>query len=144
MAQVLAPKKSAVDVASARRAALWQRIVAAVALLVLSVAPLPRPVEANVTAPPVLVSPPPGATVTSFRPALTWTNPPGATQFQIQIIPLSGQGPALDTHIGVRASSGRVPGPPAWDGLLPDQIYTWRVRVSDAPTYVALTDPSWG
>ena len=92
---------------------------------------------------PTLTGPAEGAILTSFGPALTWTNPPGATQYHLQVIPANNDGPGVDVHIGSPAGSFQVPPPPQWYGLLPNMTYTWRGRVSDASSFVDLTDTSW-
>ena len=92
---------------------------------------------------PSLTSPPDGAVLTSFGPALTWTNPPGVTQYHLQVLPSNNDGPGVDLQVGSPGTSFRVPPPPQWYGLLPDMTYAWRVRVSNAPTAVDPDHPSW-
>src|SRR3990172_10990231 len=92
---------------------------------------------------PTLNSPAAGATLSTFGPALSWTNPSGARQAHLQVIPSNNDGPSVDVYFGSSASSFQIPPPPQWYGMLPSMTYTWRVRVSDATTAVGLDDPSW-
>ncbi len=90
-----------------------------------------------------LSSPANGVTLSSFGATLFWTNPPGVTQIQIQVVPANNEGPGIDLHIGSQVASFSIPPPPQWYGLLPDMTYTWRIRVSNANTFVNVNDPSW-
>ena len=92
---------------------------------------------------PTLTSPAEGVTLTNFGPGLTWGNPAGTTQYHLQIVPANNDGPGVDVQVGSAGAAFAVPAPPNWYGLLPDMTYTWRVRVSNAPAFVSLTDPSW-
>ncbi|MSQ26665.1 MAG: hypothetical protein EXR51_00785 [Dehalococcoidia bacterium] len=92
---------------------------------------------------PTLNGPGDNATLANFGPTLTWTNPAGVTQYHLQIVPANNDGPGVDLQVGSAGVSFTVPAPPNWYGLLPDMTYTWRVRVSNAPTFVTLADPSW-
>lgn len=92
---------------------------------------------------PTLTAPAAGATLPAFSTVLSWTNPPGATQVHLQVIPVNNDGPGVNLYFGSALTSFDVPAPPTWYGLLPDLSYTWRVRVSDAATGVELNDPSW-
>ncbi|MEK7217234.1 MAG: endo-1,4-beta-xylanase [Chloroflexota bacterium] len=74
---------------------------------------------------------------------LTWSNPTGTTQYHLQVIPASNDGPGVDLHVGSPDTSFQIPPPPQWYGLLPDMSYTWRMRVSDASAFVDLNDASW-
>ena len=65
-------------------------------------------------------------------------------EFHLQIIPAKNDGPGIDLHPAEVANALAIPAPPQWYGLLPDMTYTWRVRVSDAPVWVALDHASWG
>ncbi len=80
--------------------------------------------------------------LTSFDLPLSWSMPPFAAQYRLQLIPSGNDGPGLDVH-----SSGqyfRIPSPPEWYGLLPDMTYTLRMSASNAASFVGLDDPSWG
>ena len=127
--------------------ALRKRLRATAVGVVLGVAAFvaagPTGANAAITTAPVLTSPSPGATLTSFGPTLTWSNPGGVTQYHLQVVPANNDGPGVDVHVGELGNSFDIPAPPAWYGLLPDMTYTWRVRVSDAATFLSLTDPSW-
>lgn len=95
-------------------------------------------------APPALATPGDGERLASFGPTLTWSNPPGTTQYHLQVIPFNNDGPGVDLHVGSADTSLAIPPPPAWYGLLPAMTYTWRVRASNATTFVAVDDASWG
>ncbi len=117
-------------------------------LLVLSIAASiaadgPATPAGAAAAAPTLNAPADGATLPSFGPTLSWSNPTGATQLHLQVRPYKDEGPGVDLYFGSTPTSFAVPAPPNWYGLLPDMSYTWRVRVSDAATGVELTDPSW-
>lgn len=117
-------------------------------LLLLLCLPGPYPTAAAITATPTLNSPIDGETVTTFGPTLTWANAPGVTHYHLQLTPAGNDGPGLDLLSGSVNRNAletvfNVPAPPRWYGLLPDMTYTWRVRVSDAPEPVSLTDSSW-
>lgn len=96
-----------------------------------------------IIAAPGLSGPADGVTLTNFEVGLTWLNPAGTTQVDIEVMPANDDGPGVNLHLGSAATSLAVPAPPQWYGLLPDMTYTWRVRVSDATGFAALTDPSW-
>ena len=122
-------------------------LVVAVLLPALLIAVVERASEVHSTAAapaaPTLLSPIGGVTLTSFGAALQWTNPSGATQIHIQVIPYHNDGPSVDVHLDTGRESFWVPSPPDWYGLLPDMTYTWRVQVSDAARFVSLGDASW-
>lgn len=105
---------------------------------------IPAAPAAAVGGSPTLTSPVSNSILTSFGPTLTWTNPPGATQVHLQVIPYNNDGASIDLYFGSATARFSVPPPPAWYGMLPDMTYTWRVRVSDKTTAASLTDPSWG
>ena len=126
------------------------RVVAGLVLTATSLAPAAAAVAAEggtpriaAAAPPTLVSPADGATLTTFGPNLTWTNPANATQVHVQVIPANNDGPGVNLYFGSAVSSLQIPPPPEWYGLLPGMTYTWRVRASDATTGVGLEDASW-
>ena len=101
--------------------------------------------SALAAAPPAatLSSPTNGVTLTSFGTTLFWSNPPGVTQLQLQVVPANNEGPGIDLHIGSQATSFLIPQPPQWYGLLPDMTYTWRIRVSNANVFANVNNPSW-
>ena len=106
------------------------------------ITPTPTPTGAG-SSPPTLTGPANGATLDSFGPTLTWSNPPDTTQYHLQVIPVNNDGPGVDLHVGSPDTSFQVPPPPQWYGLLPDMAYTWRMRVSNAGAFADLSDPSW-
>jgi len=78
---------------------------------------------------------------------LSWNNPPGVTQIQVQVTPLNGDGPAINLILGSAATSYDVPAPVFGTGpyvMLPGATYTWRIRTTSAVTSVSENDPSWG
>ena len=117
--------------------------VAGLVLTAVVIGTFPRPSSAAISVAPTLMSPDEGETVMTFGPVLTWSNPPGVTQYQVQILPIDGDGPAADVLRSGPDTSLAVPPPPQWYGLLPDMTYTWRVRVSDATDTAGPSDPSW-
>lgn len=118
-------------------------ILALLFTLVLAVSSSTTPTAA-IGGSPALTSPRDGTIISSFSATLRWTNPPGASQYHLQVIPFNNDGPGVDLHIGSPGTSFNIPAPPSWYGLLPDMTYRWRLRVSDAPTYASLEDSSWG
>ena len=78
---------------------------------------------------------------------LSWNNPPGVTQVQIQVTPNAGDGPAINLIFGSAISGYDVPAPVFGTGpyvILPGALYTWRLRVTGSSTAVGEFDPSWG
>ncbi len=92
---------------------------------------------------PNLVGPDNGSRLGNFSPTLTWLNPSGTTQYHLEVRPFNDDGPGVQLHVGSAGASFQIPPPPSWYGLLPDMTYTWRLRVSDASTFVSLEDASW-
>ncbi len=85
-----------------------------------------------------------GTVLDQFNVTLTWTNPPGTTQYELQNVPFNGDGPAVDIIRNVETSFS-LPAPPEWYGMLPDMTYFWRVRtttVTGTPTEADWT--AWG
>ena len=94
---------------------------------------------------PVLTQPPPGD-ASSMGPLLQWTQPPGTTWFQVQVIPFNEDGPGINLVIGdgalVQAAQYQVLGPNFGSAdpnyvMLPGMTYLWRVRTS-----TVLTNPT--
>ena len=94
---------------------------------------------------PVLRQPPMGD-ASSMGPLLQWTQPPGTTWFQVQVIPFNEDGPGINLVIGdsaqVRAAQYQVMAPNFGSAdpnyvMLPDMTYLWRVRTS-----TVLTNPT--
>ncbi len=91
---------------------------------------------------PTPLAPDDGAVLTAFSTRLSWSLPPGAAVFQLQVRPAGDDGPGID-WVGLPAESFTIPSPPQWYGLLPDMTYTWRVRANE----VEVRDPAaagWG
>ena len=94
---------------------------------------------------PMLTQPPPGD-ASSMGPLLQWTQPPGTTWFQVQVIPFNEDGPGINLVIGdgalVQAAQYQVLGPNFGSAdpnyvMLPGMTYLWRVRTS-----TVLTNPT--
>ena len=79
-----------------------------------------RKAEAAIAVAPTITSPAEGTRLTSFAPVLRWANPPGVTQYHLQVLPAKNDGPGVDLHIGAAEEFFSVPPPPFWYGLLPD------------------------
>lgn len=122
----------------------WQFTAGATAVaLLLALARAALPQAAAAAAPAANLAPAPGTNLNTLGPTLSWTNPVGTTQVHVQVIPALNDGPGVDVTLDGPVSSFRLPAPPEWYGLLPGMSYTWRVRTSDAPAAVGLSDPSW-
>ena len=108
--------------------------------------PTPPATVANPT--PALTSPPPGATLTSLSTTLSWTNPPGTTQYALQIIPFNNDGPGIDLVRNAESTYG-LKGPDFGSAeanyvMLPDLGYAWRVRTTTvARPPQELTESDW-
>ena len=88
-----------------------------------------------------------GSQLPGLSTQLSWNNPPGVTQVQVQVTPLNGDGPAINLILGSAVTTYEVPAPVFGTGpyvILPGASYTWRVRTTTSTTAVAETDPSWG
>ena len=94
---------------------------------------------------PILTQPPMGD-ASSMGPLLQWTQPPGTTWFQVEVIPFNEDGPGINLVIGdgalVRGAQYQVLGPNFGSAdpnyvILPDMTYLWRVR-----TATVLTNPT--
>jgi len=86
-------------------------------------------------------------TVSDMAPLLRWTNPAGATQYQVQVIPFRDDGPGINLIRNADTSSYQVDAPVFGTGnyvMLPGMTYTWRVRTTRAATAVGENDSSWG
>ena len=99
---------------------------------------------------PALVKPADRVILLGLGELLTWTNPPGATWFQVQVVPFNNDGPGIDLVIGdtalVQAAQYQVKAP-SFGGadpsyvMLPGMTYTWRVRTASVTT--APTEADW-
>lgn len=114
--------------------------------------PTPQPTAAPCVTPtsaagaPVLLAPANCAVLSGFQTSLTWTNPAGATQFELRILPFGSDGPGADVIGNVQGTGGsfNVLAPPAWYFLLPDMAYTWTVRTNNLDVFIGPDDPRWG
>lgn len=111
--------------------------------------PAPPPVLSPVDA-PFLLSPGAGAALTSVAVSLSWKNPPSVTQYHLQVVPHTGDGPGLDLIVGdtalVQAASYTIPAPALGRGpylLLPDMTYYWRVRTATLGSPLGAGDEGW-
>ena len=74
--------------------------------------------------------------LTGLSTTLSWANPAGATQYQLQVLPAKNDGPAInlirniDTSYAVQAPFFGT-GPYV---MLPGMTYTWHVRATTATT----------
>lgn len=90
---------------------------------------------------PSLTGPDTGSTLASMGTTLNWTNPPGVTQYHLQVTPFNGDGPGVNV-IGNATTSFFVPSPPEWYGMLPDTTYFWRVRTTTVTVFPI--ESQWG
>ena len=88
---------------------------------------------------PTLTSPAEGSTLAGFGVTLSWVNPPGTTQYQLQLIPANNDGPGVNIVRNVE-SNFTIPSPPLWYGILPGMTYTWQVRTT---TVAVATEADW-
>ncbi len=104
--------------------------------------PSPSPTLQN---PPSLVGPASGTVFSNLAPLLSWSNPPGTTQYNIHIIPANDDGPAI-TLIRNAESSYQVLAPKLGQGnyvMLPGMTYTWKVRTTNASVSIGESDSRW-
>jgi hypothetical protein len=99
---------------------------------------------------PVLTGPPNGTVTVGMDPVLTWSAPAGTQQYQLQVAPMNGDGPAINLMVGdpalVAAQHYAIQPPDPAHGnylLLPDMGYTWRVRTTSLSTPLGETDRGW-
>ena len=125
--------------------------LAALALFTASTLP-DTTLQAAPTSAPQLQAPVGRAQLTDFSTALAWANPPGTTQYFLEVLPAPGvaggppDGPAI-TLVRNAETSFDLLGPQIGQDnyvLLPDMTYTWRVRASDSAVYAPPGDPSYG
>lgn len=119
------------------------RVGVVVVVALLAVWASPSSPSGAATAAPVLASPTEGARLPSLSASLSWLNPPGVTQYHLQVLPANNDGPGINIIRDADASFV-IPAPPAWYGLLPDMTYTWRLRVTGKAGAAPEDDPSWG
>ena len=107
-----------------------------------------RTAPSPIFTPPTLNDPAAGAQLSSLGATLAWSNPPGTTQYQIQISPYNNDGPG--TNLIRIAESSYTVRPPAFGTsdanyvMLPGMTYTWRVRATSKETFAEENDPEWG
>ena len=88
-----------------------------------------------------------GSQLPGLSTQLSWNNPPGVTQTQVQVTPLNGDGPGINLIFGSPITSYNVPAPVFGEGpylMLPGATYTWRIRVTSASVAVDENHQSWG
>ncbi|MBI4496471.1 MAG: hypothetical protein HY689_01025 [Chloroflexi bacterium] len=100
----------------------------------------------RITTAPALATPAGGTQLAGMGTALSWTNPEGTTQNQIQVLPAKLDGPAINL-IRNAETSFTIPAPAVGQGnyiMLPGMTYTWRVRATSKLTFAPENDPEWG
>lgn len=107
-------------------------------------------VAAPAPAPIAPVAGPVGGAVASGGQTLSWTPALGSLHFQVQVVPMNNDGPAIDLIISdpAQVASGRyvIPQPVLGQGnyvLLPGAHYTWRVRQSSVLRVTAADSAGW-
>ena len=92
-----------------------------------------------------------GSTIAKMEPIqFSFNLPAGTTQYHIEVMPLYGDGPAINMVVGdpnlVASGAFTVLPPVLGQGnyvLLPGATYTWRVRATMATGSIAATDGGW-
>ena len=112
--------------------------------------PSPTPTPSSTPLPagnkPQPLAPATGATLSGLNTTLTWNNPAGATQYQVQVIPANNDGPAINLIRNLERSYV-IQAPVFGAGpyvILPGMTYTWRVRTTTATTGIEENSPLWG
>src|SRR5262249_27253380 len=92
---------------------------------------------------PTPTSPGDGETAATMQVTVAWNLPAGATQYQLQVVPVNGDGPGIDL---IRNAEGwyTIPAAPYSYIMLPGMTYGWRVGASDKRTSAGPADSSWG
>ena len=100
---------------------------------------------------PVLKSPQAGAPLTSLATTLSWSRPPGTTQYHLQVTPANNDGPGINIIIAdpalVSAASFSVQAPAFGKGpylMLPGMSYSWRIRVTSSTSSIDENSILWG
>lgn len=94
---------------------------------------------------PTLTGPSEGLLSFDLAPLLSWSNPAGTSQYQIQVIPFNNDGPGINLIRDVETAY-QLQAPRIGVGnyvLLPDMAYTWRVRTTSAAVALSENDPWW-
>lgn len=101
--------------------------------------------------PPAIMGPAAGSIAPDMAPLLSWSNPPGTTQFNVRVEPFNRDGPGIDLLIAdaglVAQASYKIQAPEMGVGnyvMLPGMTYTWSVRTSSAPVALGSDDSQWG
>ncbi|MEK7214616.1 MAG: hypothetical protein AAB289_03380, partial [Chloroflexota bacterium] len=113
--------------------------------------PAPTPISAPlpvIVPTPNLMGPTEGAQLTGLSTQLTWTNPSGTTQYQIQVTPFGADGPGInlirdaETSYNVLAPNfGSIEGNYV---MLPGMTYFWRVRTTTSTRpWAGLSEQDW-
>ncbi|GEM_PF-3980573 len=87
------------------------------------------PVHATPLGAPVLSSPTSGTTLTSLGPNLRWQNPQGALIYQLVVEPVDGGGASINL-CSTAVDAFDIPKPPDQYILLPNELFSWKVRVT--------------
>lgn len=106
--------------------------------------PTPTPLPAGSA--PRLTTPTRCSNLAGLGTTLTWNNPPGTTQFQIQIVPINNDGPGINL-IQNAATTYTVQAPVFGAGpyvMLPGMTYSWRARSTAAAAAVDEASNLWG
>src|SRR5205814_807182 len=92
-----------------------------------------------------------GAPLASLSTTLSWSNPPGATQYHLQVTPANNDGPGINIIIAdpvlVSAASYGLQAPVFGKGpylMLPGMSYSWRIRVTSATSSIDENRTLWG
>ena len=98
------------------------------------------------TAGPTLVSPASGVVLSGLGTTLAWSNPFGALQYQLQVVPFNNDGPGINLIRNAEESFAiSAPSFGSADAnyvMLPDMTYTWRVRTT-ASTAAQPDESDW-
>ena len=113
-----------------------------------SASPTPTPTNTPLPAnsPPRPLAPASGAALSNLGTTLRWNIPLGATQYQVQVIPVNNDGPAINLIRNIETSY-TVEEPIFGAGpyvMLPGMTYTWRVRATTATVGLDENSPLWG
>ena len=110
------------------------------------------PPSGSVSRAPELLLPSEGESMPNLGPILlSWNNPPGTTQYHIEVRPLGDDGPGINLIISdpaMVASASYTIQPPMFGSgnyvMLPGATYRYRVRTSGSTASIGVEDASWG